>query len=145
MSKKTIKEFIEELKGNRELQQKLLKINTSDEASFIKIINEAGYDFTVEEWNKYVNQKSELINERLSDDELNQVSGGLFHIDLCPKKFDSFLCQPALGFVGGCSHAKHRQFSRLKGNVMNNTQEQVYYDYGYCDLGYWDEETGKGF
>lgn len=140
MSKKTIEEFVEELKVNRELQQKLSKINTSDEASFIKILNEAGYDFTMDEWDKYVNQKSKLMNEKLSDDELNQISGGLFHIDLCPKKFDSFLCQKALGFIGGCSHAKHRQFSRYDKN-----DAQVYYDYGYCDLGYWDEETVKGF
>ena len=145
MSKKTIKEFIEEYKENLDLRQKLLKINTLDEATFIKIVNEAGYDFTAEEGGEYANQKSALLNEKLSDDELERVSGGLFHIDLCPKKFDAFFCKPLLSILGGgCPHAKERQFSKLRGNSFLGTQEQVYYHYAYCDRGFWDEETGHG-
>lgn len=90
MSKGQIKNFIEELKKNSDLQQKLRTENAAKSLSLIEIAKAAGYDFTAAEWDEYA-KAEEMMNAKLSDDELDNVSaGGLF--GNCPEKYDYVLC-----------------------------------------------------
>jgi hypothetical protein len=39
-----------EIRENPDLKQKLMSANISDETAFLKVVNDAGYDFTIEEY-----------------------------------------------------------------------------------------------
>ena len=125
MSKGNIKKFIEECKENLVLQQKLRTLKPSDEAEFNKIVNEAGFDFSVEEWREYMSEISAVREGKLSDNELASVSaGGLFGD--CPQKYDDWLCISSF-----CPNVKERRIS-CKAS------------YRFCQKGFWDEEKGTG-
>jgi len=90
MSKEQIKNFIEELKTNSDLQQRHRTEKTANGLSLMEIANAAGYDFTETEWDEYA-RAEEAKNVKLSDDELEKVSaGGLFGD--CPGHYDYVLC-----------------------------------------------------
>lgn len=132
MSMERIKKFVEEYKVNSELRAKLNSIKSEDEAALIKAVNEAGFDLTVEDFREYTKMESEVGAEKLSDEELDNVSAGsLFNIDLCPKRFDQLLCKVLCPLV-----RTRRSYS--KGGSVEIT-------YSYCVKKYWDEETNIGF
>jgi predicted ribosomally synthesized peptide with nif11-like leader len=64
-----IKKFLDAVKGNAELQEKL---NGKDEAGFITAAKEAGFDITAEDLRFLVTNGS----VELSDDDLASVAGG---------------------------------------------------------------------
>lgn len=129
MTMESIKNFVEEYKANPELRMKLNSIRSADEAALIKVVNEAGFDLTIEDLREYKKMESEVGAEKLSDDELDNISAGsLFNIDLCPRKFDQLLCKVLCPLVR----------TRTSFGSFNIT-------YSYCVKKYWDEETNIGF
>ncbi len=132
MGKEQIKDFLEEVKTNADLQQKLNDEGITNESEVVKIANVAGFDFTVDEWLDYAkNVRPEKIE--IGDDELDKVSGGgLFGIDLCQKRWDQLLCaismcrQLRLEYDG-----KVTQYNSL-GNVTRR----------YCLNGHFDQKLG---
>ncbi len=92
MGKEQIRDFLEEVKTNANLQQKLNNEGITHESAVVKIANEAGFEFTVDGWLDYAkNVRTEKIE--IGDDELDKVTGGgLFGIDLCQKRWDQLLC-----------------------------------------------------
>lgn len=80
MSKEQIQSFLEEVKANPDLRQKLNAIK-ADKLSAIKAANDSGYDFTADEWDDFLNAQMEAQNVKLSDDELASASGGLVLAD----------------------------------------------------------------
>lgn len=132
MSSENIRKFIEEYKVNPELQQKLKSIEPSDEAAFNKITKEAGFELTVEEWRKYAGQEGESRTEVLTDDELAGISGGLFGIDLCQKKYDEFLCK-----WSWCPQLRSKELYEFRKDGERYVKS--YATCYFCKLGYWDE------
>lgn len=127
MSKEQIKDFLLELKKSTNLQQRLKAGNVTERSAFIKIANDAGFDFTAEEWREYAKQVNEARNVKLTDDELDKVSaGGLGGLTQCPEKYDYWLCMASF-----CPNVRSRM-------VVNKTS------YSYCLNGFWDEEKGTG-
>ncbi len=72
MSKEAVKEFYEILKNNQALQEQIKVANSS--ASVAQIAATRGYDFTEQELE--ITMQEALLNEELSEKELEAVSGG---------------------------------------------------------------------
>ena len=78
MSTEQVKSFMEEVKSNKNLQEKLgaLPTDNMEEAisQGLKIANEAGFDFSKEDFLTYNTQN--VQETELSNSDLEQVSGG---------------------------------------------------------------------
>jgi len=130
MSKEQITNFIEEIQTNNDLREKLRVEDVIDVAAFIKAANDAGFDFTAEEWDEYDKQVNEARNVKLADDDLDKVSGGGLFGD-CPKKYDELLCS-----VSMCKNYNTKiRFTGPDGSMCFKI-------YKYCSKGYYDEEKG---
>lgn len=71
-----INEFLEKIGQDEELQQKIDAAVDSDEA--LRIIKEAGFDVTEDEFKSLISSDAENMEEgELSDDALDDVNGGL--------------------------------------------------------------------
>ena len=70
MSEEQLKAFIEKVKGNSDLQQKLK--GAADADAFAAIAKEAGFAITAEDVQSMQTAKTEL-----SDDDLERVAGGI--------------------------------------------------------------------
>ena len=70
MSEEQLKAFIEKVKGNSDLQQKLK--SAADADAFAAIAKEAGFAITAEDVQSMQTAKTEL-----SDDDLERVAGGI--------------------------------------------------------------------
>ena len=132
MGKEQIKDFLEEVKTNADLQQKLNDEGITNESEVVKIANVAGFDFTVDEWLDYAkNVRPEKIE--IGDDELDKVSGGgLFGIDLCQKRWDQLLCAIAM-----CQQLRLEHDGKAtKYNSVGNVTRR------YCLNGHFDHKLG---
>jgi predicted ribosomally synthesized peptide with nif11-like leader len=132
MGKGQIKDFLEEVKTNADLQQKLNDESVTNESDVVKIANLAGFDFTADEWLNYTkNVQTEKIE--ISDDELGKVAGGgLFGIDLCQKRWDQLLCAIAM-----CQQLRLEHDGKAtKYNSVGNVTRR------YCLNGHFDHKLG---
>lgn len=91
MSKRNAEKFIEEVRCNGELQEKLTKMGDAyqgdrkDLASAVRqnilpVAKEMNLPFTVEEYVECVKGQSQ--NRELTEEELNQVVGGVGNVDM---------------------------------------------------------------
>ena len=88
MSEEQLKAFLEKVKGDTSLQEKL-KAAGSNEAA-IEIAKEAGFAITAEDI-----QSMQSATAELSDEELEGAAGGFCHLTNCaitdgPKPFDGW-------------------------------------------------------
>lgn len=77
MSQEQLKGFLENVKQNKTLLDKLTALTQDDPDAMIKeglaFATELGYDITVDDWNEF-NASNE--DRPLSDDEMDMVAGG---------------------------------------------------------------------
>jgi predicted ribosomally synthesized peptide with nif11-like leader len=73
-----VKQFMETLKANEELAEKVFSKETAEEVQVV--LKEAGYDFSVEEIMESREYVTKALEEKaegeLSDDDLENVAGG---------------------------------------------------------------------
>ena len=85
MAKDDVKKFYKELGENKELQDKIIKAQESYsgdiadrqamvESIVVPIAKEAGYEFSAEE--AYIYERKQAVEEGISEEELENVSGG---------------------------------------------------------------------
>jgi len=72
MSKENVAKLKDELQKRPELQQKLKEVK--DVETLVVLAKAEGFDFTKEEFMKF--EKEVMQSKKLSDDELDKVSGG---------------------------------------------------------------------
>jgi predicted ribosomally synthesized peptide with nif11-like leader len=70
MSIESAKTFIEKVKEDEALQEKLKAVDS--EENFFAVVKEAGFDFTKEEWGEFNTKKEGTLSET----ELSSVAGG---------------------------------------------------------------------
>jgi predicted ribosomally synthesized peptide with nif11-like leader len=70
MSEESAKAFLKKVGEDKELQEKVK--GADSEKKFLAVANESGFDFTVQEWDR-------VINEELSDNDLAAATGGGDH------------------------------------------------------------------
>jgi predicted ribosomally synthesized peptide with nif11-like leader len=71
MSTERVSRFLSAVSSDSALQQKLAAV--TDSVNFVKIVQECGYSFTLEDLQAHVAQHN---NGELSEDELEAVAGG---------------------------------------------------------------------
>lgn len=71
MSVENAKAFIEKLKSDETLRDQIAQAGSDEER--LQMATEAGFEFTVEEYNQMVNARGD---EELSDEDLESVAGG---------------------------------------------------------------------
>jgi predicted ribosomally synthesized peptide with nif11-like leader len=132
VGKEQIRDFLEEVKTNANLQQKMNDEGITNESEVVKIANAAGFDFTVDDWLDYAKSaRPEKIE--IGDDELDQVAGGgLFGIDLCQKRWDQLLCA-----ISMCRQLRLEYDGKAtKYNSQGNVTRR------YCLNGHFDHKLG---
>ena len=77
MATENVKLFVEKVKSDSDLAEKLRNLKESDHpqqlTELVRIANEQGYDFTEAEY-------EECLREELSEEQLDKVAGG-FYVD----------------------------------------------------------------
>ena len=81
MSAPEIERFAKDVRGNSALQEDLRSVG-SNVQSVVAIANGKGYAFTQEELESYVQQHAPAKNGRITDEQLEKVSGG-FILVIC--------------------------------------------------------------
>ena len=71
MSSESLSQFLSAVSSEAALQQKLAAV--TDSVHFVKMAQESGYNFTLEDLQAYITQHN---NSELSEDELEAVAGG---------------------------------------------------------------------
>ncbi|WHH58258.1 Nif11-like leader peptide family natural product precursor [Petroclostridium sp. X23] len=124
MSKENIEKFIEELKNDPVFLDKLKEVKTKSE--LFAILKEAGYEFNQEELKEFTSSDQKATE--LSDEELNNVTGGGWLGDLMNDLYRSLMCRKLYcsSICWSCS-----KFDYQVGD--GNSREWKYYK---CNNGY---------
>ena len=130
MAQETAKKFMDQLAGDKALQEKLAAAlnafagNKSDEKAVFEtvlapIAKEAGFDFSYEDMLAASNASGEL-----SDDELDQVAGGAHCFGLGFGKSDDATCCNVIG--AGVPHSTPRRVYDAIGKVKDVVEDIAY-------------------
>ena len=78
MTVEQAKAFIEKLESDEAFRSQIE--TASDDAARLQMAHEAGYEFTVEEFNNIVTEMAGAVDEELSEEQLEAVAGGAMQI-----------------------------------------------------------------
>ena len=78
MSVENVKAFMEKLNSDETFRNRITE--ASDDDARLQMAHEAGYEFTVAEYNNIVTKMAGAADEELSEEQLETVAGGAMQI-----------------------------------------------------------------
>ncbi|RJR43255.1 MAG: Nif11-like leader peptide family natural product precursor [Deltaproteobacteria bacterium] len=98
MSKQSARDFLKRMETDQALKDQLAF--AADHGDRQKIVREAGFDFTVEEFSQAVAELAQAAGQELTPEELRQVAGGASKEGWCPGHCSSECsCHAGVGAV----------------------------------------------